>query len=118
MKMTRRSLLVPVVLAAAIPVAAAVAYAFGQPPAYAALGAALVFVYWLLQTAFNRFGMRGTPMQGIAVGVGGVAVRIMFVLIVLVGIALVSRTAFLVTAISFLAVYAVYLLVNFTLVVK
>jgi hypothetical protein len=113
-----RQAVVPIVLAAAVPLAVVVALAFGHSPVMAAVGAALVIVYWLLQRWFTKIGMRGSVIQSAAVAVGGVAVRMMLVIIVLVAIALTDRTGFLTAAITFLSVFALYYVVNYALVVR
>lgn len=113
-----RQAAVPVVLAAAVPIAAVVALAVGRSPLMAAIGALLVVAYWLLQRWFTKIGMRGSVIQSAAVAVGGVAVRMMLVVIVLVSIALADRTGFLTAAITFLSVFALYYLVNYALVVR
>ena len=82
------------------------------------IGALLVVVYWLLQRWFTKVGMRGSTIQSAAVAVGGVAVRMMLVIIVLVAIALTDRTGFLTAAITFLSVFALYYIVNYALVVR
>ena len=113
-----RQAAVPLVLAAAVPLAAIVALAVGHSPAMAAAGALLVVVYWLLQRWFTKVGMRGSTIQSAAVAVGGVAGRMMLVIIVLVAIALTDRTGFLTAAITFLSVFALYYIVNYALVVR
>ena len=113
-----RQAVVPVVLAVAVPLAALVALAAGHSPFMAAVGAALVVVYWLLQRWFTKVGMQGSVIQSAAVAVGGVAVRMMLVIIVLVSIALADRTGFLTAAITFLSVFALYYVVNYALVVR
>jgi hypothetical protein len=113
-----RQAVVPVVLAVAVPLAAVVALVVGHSPLMAAVGAVLVIVYWLLQRWFTKVGMRGSVIQSAAVAVGGVAVRMMLVIIVLVAIALTDRTGFLTAAITFLSVFALYYVVNYALVVR
>jgi hypothetical protein len=111
----RRERVVPVVLVGAVPLAALVALSIGRSTALAAAGAALVLVYWLLQTWFERIGMTGSIARMTAAAVGGVAVRYLFVIAALVVIALVDRPHFLAAAASFLAVFTVYYVVKFAL---
>ncbi len=110
-----RERVVPVVLVGAVPLAALVALSIGRSTALAAAGAALVLVYWLLQTWFERIGMTGSIARMTAAAVGGVAVRYLFVIAALVVIALVDRPHFLAAAASFLAVFTVYYVVKFAL---
>jgi hypothetical protein len=111
----RRERIVPVVLVGAVPLAALVAFSIGRSTVLAAAGAALVLIYWLLQTWFERIGMTGSIARMTAAAVGGVAVRYLFVIAALVVIALVDRPHFLAAAASFLDVFTVYYVVKFAL---
>jgi hypothetical protein len=114
----RRERVVPVVLVGAVPLAALVALTIGRSAVLAATGAALVIVYWLLQTWFERIGTRGSIARMTAAAIGGVAVRYLFIVVALVAIAVVDRAHFLAAAASFLSVFTLYYVVKFALNVR
>jgi len=111
----RHERVVPAVLLGAVPLASLVALSLGRSAVLAATGAALVIVYWLLQTWFERIGMQGSIARMTAAAIGGVAVRYIVVIVALVAIALVDQVHFLVAAASFLSVFTLYYVVKFAL---
>ncbi len=115
MAFRRHERVVPAVLLGAVPLASLVALSLGRSAVLAATGAALVIVYWLLQTWFERIGMQGSIARMTAAAIGGVAVRYIVVIVALVAIALVDQAHFLVAAASFLSVFTLYYVVKFAL---
>lgn len=98
-----------VVLAVAVVACVAVAALAGGTVWSAAVGSLLVVVYWLLERLFARLGAKGSFGHGMAVGVGGMAVRLALVVGVLVAIGVTARDAFASAALAFLATYTVYM---------
>lgn len=74
----------------------------------AALGGALVVVYWLIERTAARLGARGSFGNALAVGLGGMVARLAVVLGALAAVGLLAKPAFPETALSFLLVYSVY----------
>jgi hypothetical protein len=98
-----------VVVAGCIPLAAVVALAVGASWWAAALGAALVLVYWGLDRVLSAVGQRGSMQRAIAVSVGGVAVRLTVVGGALAAVGLLARPQFASCVIAFLAVFTALL---------
>jgi hypothetical protein len=103
-----RQAIAPLLLCAATLASAVVAGLLGRPVWAAALGAALVLVYWALEALTWR---RARERRDLALGlaIGGMAVRVGVVLVVLVMVGLLARDAFATTALAFLASFTVYL---------
>jgi hypothetical protein len=103
----RGPLFVPLLLAATTVACALVAAVVGWPAWAAAVGAGLVLGYWALEQAVWR---RARRRPGLALGtaIGGMLVRILLVLAVLVIVGLLARPAFAATALSFLAAFTLY----------
>jgi len=74
----------------------------------AALGAALVVVYWLLELLAARLGARGSFANALAVGLGGMVARMVVVLGALAAIRFLAKPAFPEAALSFLLAYSAY----------
>jgi ethanolamine transporter EutH len=90
---------------------ATVAAFVGQPAWAAAAGAGLVLVYWALE-ALTWWRARDRRDLALGVALGGMGVRIAVVLIGLVIIGVLDRPAFPAAALSFLAVFTLYILVR------
>jgi hypothetical protein len=74
----------------------------------AALGAALVVAYWLLELLTARMGARGSFANALAVGLGGMVARLALVLGALAAIGFLAKPAFPEAALSFLVTYSAY----------
>jgi hypothetical protein len=107
MRLMRGPLFMPLLLAATTVACALVAAVVGSPAWAAAVGAGLVLGYWALEQAVWR---RARRRPGLALGtaIGGMLVRIILVLAVLVVVGLLARPAFAATALSFLAAFTLY----------
>jgi hypothetical protein len=93
----------------AVTVAAVVVAALLHEPVWAALlGGGLMLVYWGLEALTWR---RARDREGLALGlaVGGMGVRLVVVLVVLVLVGLLARPAFATAALSFMAGFTVYI---------
>jgi hypothetical protein len=88
---------------------ALVALLAGASAATALAGGLLVVVYWLIELLAARVGSAGSFGRSIAVGLGGMAVRLGVVVGGLVVIGLVDRSGFLAAVLSFVVVYTIYL---------
>lgn len=88
---------------------AVVALLAGRNVATALAGALLVVVYWLVELLAARAGREGSFHRAIAVGLGGMVVRLTIVVGGLVVIGLVERAGFIEAALSFVVVYTIYL---------
>jgi hypothetical protein len=75
----------------------------------ALVGGLLVVVYWLIELLAARVGREGSFGRGMAVGLGGMAVRLGVVVGGLVVVGLVDRSGFMEATLSFVVVYTVYL---------
>ena len=84
-----RQLAVAALLAALVAVSAVVAALIGRPAWAAALGAALVLVYWALELLAARRARGATPAGSVAVALGGMIARFAVVLgaLIVVGLA-------------------------------
>jgi hypothetical protein len=100
-----------VLLAAATLACATVAAFVGQPAWAAAAGAGLALVYWGLEALTWRRA-RGREDLALGLALGGMAVRVVVVLIGLVVIGVLDRPAFAAAALSFLAAFTLYVLVR------
>jgi uncharacterized membrane protein len=85
-----------------------VAVLLGRQAWAAALGAALVVAYWLLELLTARLGSRGSFANAVAVGLGGMVARLAVVLGALAAIGLLAKPAFPEAALSFLVTYSIY----------
>jgi hypothetical protein len=108
-----RQLAVAAVLAALVALSALVAALVGRPAWAAALGAALVLVYWALELLAAYRAREATPAGSVAVALGGMMARFAVVLGVLIVVGLAARADFAVVALAFLAVYTVYMVIRF-----
>jgi hypothetical protein len=108
-RLISRQLLTAILLAALAALAVGVALALGRPAWAAAVGIALVAVYWALEELAWRRGVRGDFADAVAVALGGMVLRISAVLGGLTLVALLARPAFATAAVSFLAGFTVYL---------
>lgn len=88
---------------------AIVALVMSRNAVTALIGGLLVVVYWLIELVAARAGRDGSFARAMAVGVGGMAVRLGVVLAGLIVIGLVDRPGFIEAALSFVVVYTVYL---------
>jgi hypothetical protein len=88
---------------------AIVALVMSRNAVTALIGGLLVVVYWLIELVAARAGRDGSFARAMAVGVGGMAVRLGVVLAGLIVIGLVDRSGFIEAALSFVVVYTVYL---------
>jgi hypothetical protein len=88
---------------------AIVALVMSRNAVTALIGGLLVVVYWLIELVAARAGHDGSFARAMAVGVGGMAVRLGVVLAGLIVIGLVDRPGFIEAALSFVVVYTVYL---------
>ena len=104
-----RQALPPALALACVPAAALVAHLLDGSTWLAALGAALVLIYWALDWGVARLGMRGSFSQAIGVGLGGMLLRLVVVLgaLALVG-SLTSREETLACVAGFLGTFTVY----------
>jgi hypothetical protein len=87
----------------------AVAAAVERPAWAAAVGVALVAVYWALEELAWRRGVRGDFADAVAVALGGMVLRFAAVLGGLVLVAVLARPVFATTAVTFLAAFTIYL---------
>jgi hypothetical protein len=101
----------PVLLVAAVLACATVAAFVGQPVWAAVVGSGLALVYWGLEALTWR---RARDRRDLALGlaVGGMVVRLLVVLVVLIIVGLLDRPAFATAALSFLAAFTVYMAVR------
>lgn len=104
-----RQTIAPATLGVVVVVAALVAAALGRPVWAAALGAALALAYWGLETLSWRRGADAEIKAAIAVAVGGMVLRFVLVLGVLLLVGLFARGALATAALSFLAAFTLYL---------
>ena len=88
---------------------AVIALVAGRNPATALAGALLVVAYWAVERLAARVGRDGPFGRAIAVGLGGMVVRLALVVGGLVVIGLIDRASFIEAAFSFVAVYTIYL---------
>ncbi len=88
---------------------AVVALVAGRNAATALAGALLVVAYWAVERLAARVGRDGPFGRAIAVGLGGMVVRLALVVGGLVVIGLIDRAGFVEAAFSFVAVYTIYL---------
>jgi hypothetical protein len=88
---------------------AIVALGVSRNPVTALAGGLLVVVYWLIELLAARVGRDGSFGRAIAVGLGGMAVRLGVVVAGLVAVGLVDRSGFMEATLSFVVVYTVYL---------
>jgi hypothetical protein len=98
----------PIVLGSVVVVCVVVAAVIGRPVWAAALGSGLALAYWGLEALTWRRA-RGRRDLALGLAVGGMAVRLAVVLVVLVVVGLLARPAFATAAISFLAGFTAYL---------
>ncbi len=101
--------LAPILLGVLAALCVGVATALDRPAWAAAVGAALVAVYWALEELAWRRGARGDFAGAVVVALGGMVLRLAAVLGGLVVVALLARPAFATAAVSFLAGFTVYL---------
>jgi len=99
----------PVVLSAMIVVCAVVAALLGQPVWAAAVGAALVLGYWVLEVAAMRVGAAVSVNQAVGVALVGMVLRLAFVLGVLVLVAMLWRPALATMVLAFVVSFTVHL---------
>lgn len=104
----RREIVVLLVLVALTVASGAAAAVLGREVWAAALGAALVVAYWLIELLAAGLGARGSFAKGLTVGLAGMVARLALVLGTLSVIGLVARPAFPEAVLSFLVVYTVY----------
>jgi len=91
---------------------AVVAAVLGRDIVTALVGALLVVVYWLLESAFSRLAERGSIQRAMMIGAIGTLTRIVVVVGGLVIVALVDRPGLVEAIVSFVVVYTVYLAVR------
>lgn len=103
---------VPLLLAGLVAVSAVVAAAVHRPAWGASLGAALVLVYWALEVLAARLAGHASVAGTVALALGGMFARFAVVLGVMVLIGFADRPVFADVALSFLAVYTVYMVVR------
>lgn len=104
----RREAVVLLVLAALTVACGAAAAVLGRQVWAAALGAALVVAYWLVELLASRLGARGSFANGLAVGLAGMVARLALVLGTLGAVGLIARQAFPEAVLSFLLAYSIY----------
>ena len=88
---------------------AVVAALAGRDVVTALFGALLVVAYWVVERLAARVGTKGAFQWAMAVGVGGMVLRLTVVIGGLVIVALVDRPGFIEAVVSFVVVYTVYL---------
>jgi hypothetical protein len=98
-----------IALLASVPVSAAVAAAVGGDPFMAAVGAALVLVYWALYAGFNALAQSGNASRAAVASAGGAVVRYAVIGGVLVTAASLDREGFLSCIVAFLALFTALL---------
>ncbi len=103
---------VPLLLLALSAGCAAVAAIAGRDVVAALAGALLVVAYWAIERFAARVGSRGSFGWAMAVGLGGMVLRLAIVVGGLVVVGVVDRPGFLDAVVSFVAVYTVYLVVK------
>jgi hypothetical protein len=105
----RTNLVLTLVLVGCVPLAAVSAVLLGASWWAAALGAALVLVYWGLDRAFAAIGQRGSMQRAVAVSMVGVVVRLTVVGGALAVVGLLARPEFVTCVLTFLAVFTALL---------
>ena len=80
----------------------------GRPVWAAALGAGLVLVYWGMEALTWRFARERRDLA-LGLAVGGMALRLAVVLVVLIAVGLLARPEFATVALAFLASFTIYL---------
>ncbi len=103
---------VPLLLIGLIAVSAVVAATVHRPAWAASLGAALVLAYWALEQLAARLAGHASAAGTVALALGGMVARFVVVLGVMVLIGFVDRPAFADVALTFLAVYTIYMVVR------
>jgi len=110
-----RQLYVLAVTAGATLVAAILAWVLGVEVWAAALGAALVLVYWGVGGLFAGLAGRAATSVAVGIGVAGMVARLTLVVGCLIAVGLLARPSFATCAVSFLAVFNVSLALNLVL---
>lgn len=90
-------------------VCAVVAYFLGRPVWAAVVGAALVLAYWGLEMLAMYIGKRAPLSLAVGIALGGMLVRLTFVVGMLVVVAMLWRPEFATTVFAFVASFTVYL---------
>lgn len=96
------------VLLALVGACAVVAWLADRSVWAAATGSGLVVLSWGLERAAARIGASGSFAHALAVGLGGMVLRVGLVLAALVAVGLLARSAFVETALAFIVSYTAY----------
>lgn len=105
--------LAPLSAAACVPVAALVTWSLGADVALAAVGAALGLLYSLLELGTLLLASRGSFGRSVAVGVGGMVLRLLIMLAALAAIGLLTtREQTLAAVLGFIAAFTVSFVVR------
>jgi len=108
-----RLALAPLSAAVCVPLAALIAWLLGADVPMAAVGAGLGLVYALLEVGTHVLATRGSFNRSVAVGVGGMAVRMLVILAALAVIGLVTtREQTLAAIVAFVGTFTVSLAVR------
>jgi len=108
-----RLALAPLSAAVCVPIAALVAWLLGADIAMAAVGAGLGLLYALLELGTHLLAVRGSFGRSIAVGVGGMAVRMLVILAALAVVGLLTtREQTLAAILAFVGTFTVSLAVR------
>lgn len=106
----RTNLILPIALALLTVVCAGVAALVGKPAWAAALGSALMLLYWALETlAWRRGEASGSVSGALGVALGGMVIRLVTVISALALVGVFAQSAFATAAVSFLVVFTLYL---------
>jgi hypothetical protein len=107
-RLISKQAIAPVVLGLVVVASVVVAAVIGKPVWAAAIGSLLALVYWGLEAlAWRRARSRSDLALGVAVG--GMALRLLVVLVTLVLVGVLARPAFATAALAFLAGFTAYL---------
>jgi hypothetical protein len=90
-------------------VCAVAAYFLGRPVWAAVVGAVLVLGYWGLEQLAMYIGSRAPLSLAVGIALGGMIVRLTFVIGMLVLVAMLWRPEFATTVFAFVASFTVYL---------
>jgi hypothetical protein len=104
----KREVLLVMALSLMVAACGTVAVLLGRSLWAALLGGALVVVYWLIERYAAKLGARGGFGTAVAVGLGGMMVRVFLVLGALTTVGILAKPAFPEAALSFVVVYSAY----------
>ena len=105
----RTQYIAPLVLSVMVIVSAGVAALLDRPVWAAVVGAILCLVYWAFEATTMHIGSRVPAAAALGVALGGMVLRLAFVLGALVTVAMLWRPEFATTVLAFVASFTIYL---------